>query len=393
VPLGPELPVPGFSAARLEIYHAGEEREEPPRVALTCGGTVVCEDLSRVEGYDLDRPPWSSGSFEGLIEFPDLEVAPATRRGIIPNAAADAFFAALKGIESSLLAVIVEERDKRRAEEDENVAREIRKVFRPLAKKLPQYDFFEVRSRPAVAEDGGPGGGEDGAAKLGRTNGDGEGPSTDHAGEPESEPSSEVIEEGDLPAPEAEILPPGPLAAVRIVPRKSRLLLEATRGLRARAVDGTGRPIATGIACAWALAEGEGTLTPDGDRAVFTAPDRPAAARVTVEARQGEMVASAEAEIEVVEKLAGERPDAGIPEPRRAFDPAGDWRSRVQGRVWEYNAAHPDYQAVEDDARRRFRYLVHLFAKEIVLRNYGEPSDERLLERVVEVLTHIGPRA
>jgi hypothetical protein len=47
---------------------------------------------------------------------------------------------------------------------------------------------------------------------------------------------------------------------------------------------------------------------------------------------------------------------------------------------------------VADDPRRRFRYLVHLFAKEIVLWNYGEAKDERLLERMVEVLTHIKPR-
>jgi hypothetical protein len=44
---------------------------------------------------------------------------------------------------------------------------------------------------------------------------------------------------------------------------------------------------------------------------------------------------------------------------------------------------------VVDDPRKRFRYLAHLFAKEIVLRNYGEPKDERLLERLVEVLTYI----
>jgi hypothetical protein len=39
---------------------------------------------------------------------------------------------------------------------------------------------------------------------------------------------------------------------------------------------------------------------------------------------------------------------------------------------------------VVDEPKRRFRYLVHLFATEIVRRNYGEPKDERLLERVME---------
>jgi hypothetical protein len=45
---------------------------------------------------------------------------------------------------------------------------------------------------------------------------------------------------------------------------------------------------------------------------------------------------------------------------------------------------------VQGEARRRLRYLVHLFAKEIVVRNFGSPSDAALLERMVEVLTHVG---
>jgi hypothetical protein len=99
--------------------------------------------------------------------------------------------------------------------------------------------------------------------------------------------------------------------------------------------------------------------------------------------------AEADATGEVVHKFAGQNPDAGIPDPERVYDPKGDWRSRVVGRNWQYNAAHPDYLAVVDDPRRRLRYFVHLFAREIVLRNYGEVKDERLLDRVVEVLTHI----
>ena len=42
-----------------------------------------------------------------------------------------------------------------------------------------------------------------------------------------------------------------------------------------------------------------------------------------------------------------------------------------------------------EEPRRRLRYRVHLFAKEMVLWNYGEPKDERLLERMVEVLTYV----
>jgi hypothetical protein len=179
---------------------------------------------------------------------------------------------------------------------------------------------------------------------------------------------------------------------VRIVPRKCRMLPGARRSFLAKAVDEMGRTISEGVVFEWTIASGSGALSPEGDQARFTAPEEPGAVTILVKARALEGRAEAEATVEVVEKLAGERPDAGIPDPKKVFDASGDWRSRVVGRRWEYNAAHPDYQSVVDDPRRRLRYLVHLFAKEIVLRNYGEAKDERLLERMVEVLTHIRPR-
>jgi len=371
-----ELAVPGFSPARLELYYLGQDEERRPAVALTCGGAVVCEDLSAIEGQDLDPRAWSTGALEGFVEFPDLEVAPATRRGFTPGPAADALFAALRSIEPRLRAVLEEETRKRLAEEDEGLVKEIRSVFRPLARVLPQYDFFEIAS-------GAPR--EEAARTIERING-----RTEAVAEAAV---SEVVEEGDAPEPEAEIFAPGPLARARIVPRRSRLLPGAARTFLAKAVDETGRRINEGVEFRWSIVEGGGALTPEGDRAGYAAPEETGLAVLEVEARQGERGASARATVEVVEKLAGERPDAGIPDPQRVFDRDGDWRSRVAGRRWEYNAAHPDYQSVAGDPRRRLRYLVHLFAKEIVLRNYGEPKDERLLERVVEVLTHIKARA
>jgi histidine kinase/DNA gyrase B/HSP90-like ATPase len=373
-----QFPVAGHAPARVEIFiiDPEEARDAPPTVALTCGGAVVCDDVSRLESQDFARPPWSSGALEGAIDFPDLEVAPATRRGIVPGPAADAFFEALRSIEPEVLRVLADEKERRLSEEDENLAREIRKVFRPVARNLPQYDFFEISGRTLSGEREL---GEEGA-HLGKRGGGGEGA--------ESE-TSEVVDAGDVPDAEPEIFPPGSLASVRIVPRRTRLLPGATRVVTAKAVDAAGRRILEGIEFSWTLREGAGTLSADGEKATFSAPAETGVMTIGVEARGRGGAAEAEAVIEVVEKLAGDKPDAGIPDPERIVDPAGDWRSRVAGRRWQYNAAHPDYKAVVDEPRRRLRYLVHLFAKEIVLWNYGEPKDERLLERMVEVLTYV----
>jgi hypothetical protein len=62
----------------------------------------------------------------------------------------------------------------------------------------------------------------------------------------------------------------------------------------------------------------------------------------------------------------------------------------MRGDRWESNEGHRDYLAVRDDDSRRLRYLCHLFAKEVVLKNFGDPAHADLLERMVEILVHLG---
>ncbi len=69
--------------------------------------------------------------------------------------------------------------------------------------------------------------------------------------------------------------------------------------------------------------------------------------------------------------------------------PGQAWRSRLVDGRWEYNAEHRDYVAASETEARRLRYLVNLFAKEIVLRNFGGPGHDEVLERMVEVLTYL----
>ena len=338
---------------------------------------MVAEDIAQLESHDFARPPWTSGALDGAVEFAELEVAPATRRGVVPGPAADALYEALRALEPEVLKVLDAEKERRLSEETQDLAREIRKFFRPVARNLPQYDFFAIRGR----EGDDPGVRNEDGARVGHT-GNG-------ASAPEGEPPPESDEGEDPTDEQPEILPPGPLASVRIAPGKAALLPGATRVFTAKPVDAEGRRIVDGVELVWSLVEGGGALAANGARAEYAAPATLGSARIAVEARQDGLAASAEAQVQIVDRLAGENPDAGVPEPERVYDPAGDWRSRLAGGRWQYNAAHPDYTAVMDEPRRRLRYLVHLFAKEMVLWNYGEPKDERLLERMVEVLTYV----
>jgi hypothetical protein len=155
--------------------------------------------------------------------------------------------------------------------------------------------------------------------------------------------------------------------------------------------DADGRECGDGVSFLWRL-EGPGELVVEDDRAVYRAPDESGDARALVTARQGEVSAEGEGSIRVSDAL--EAPGghgAGIPDPEPCPAPSEGWRSRILEGRWQYNSAHPDYLRVQDDRKRRLTYLVHLFAKELVQRNFGEPGDGPILERMVQVLTHVEP--
>jgi hypothetical protein len=77
-----------------------------------------------------------------------------------------------------------------------------------------------------------------------------------------------------------------------------------------------------------------------------------------------------------------------VPEPEFVSDPARTWRSRWDGFSWQVNDAHDDYIALRGEPRARLRYLLALFAKEVVERSFGVPGSADVLERMIEILAH-----
>jgi len=377
------LPVPGFSTARIELYLLPQEDPLDARVSLAALGTIVCEDIGRLDGMDLDHPPWVGGAIEGLVDFADLDVAPASRRGFVPTPAALALADALRALEPAILERIREEESRRQEDRPEDIARELRKIFRPLWAELPQYRLFDVSAGggrvPEADEPAGPG----------ETVPE---PPADAPEPPEPEGGTgDGDEDGGFE--QGELLPPGPLARVRIAPRRSRLLPKTRRTLRARAEDEGGRPILEGIEYDWSIREGGGTLEADGAAGHYTAPEIPGLVAIAVLAREGDRACEADATVRVVDRFdIADGAREGVPTPEPVSDPRGAWRSRIEGDRWQFNTAHPDFIAVRGDRKRRMRYLVHLFAKEVVLRNHGRTEDGLILERMVEVLTHIADR-
>jgi len=357
--------VPGHEPARLELYYVTPDEDRDGTVALACGGTFVLDDVAQATG---DEAVWGSGRFEGIVDFPDLQVAPGTRRGVVPNDAYHAFLAALATLDRELRRVLADEEARRERERERDVASAIRKAFRSVPMRLPEYDLFDVQGRTALR-------GQDGGTE----------------GQPL--PDEQDAEDGELRdtgAEESSLYPPGPLAAVRIRPSRARMLPGSARAFTARAEDADGRRVRDDLDFEWSL-EGPGELNAEDTRATYRAPNADAEATLAVVARQGPSRATAGARIQIEEHVPA-REVGGIPEPEAVHAPAEAWRSRVRGSAWQYNTGHRDYRAVADVEARRVRYLSCLFAKELVLRNFGRPCDDEVLERLVEVLTYVGMR-
>jgi hypothetical protein len=376
------VPVLGHASARVELYVArGVER---PAVEVACAGTRVADDIAELRALGLDRAPWVGRELSGVIDFPSFSVPPGTRRGVAPDRAALAFAGAMEALAPVVEAELDRLEEERRAALDRDVHRELRQALRGLARRLPEFELPRVEGRGArELVDAGPG-----ARIAERT--EREGP--DGAGS-DAARTSEAGDEGAVELEAPALFPPGPLAAVQIVPATARVAPGGERRLSARAVDADGRPV-LGVTYVWRLESDESAgiaLREGGARpAVCARPDAALGGSgvIRVEAHRDGVAAEASATVEVASRDDASESALGIPEPHLVSDAAGLWRSRMRAGRWEVNDAHEDYQAVRPSPRGRMRYLLTLLAREIVLRTAARPDAADLVDGVVAILAH-----
>ncbi len=352
-----EFPVNGYPAARLELYLArGAER---PAIQVSCAGTLVADDVGELHALDLAEPPWVGCELAGLIEFPGFAVPPGSRRGVVPDGAAEAFAGAMKELRPLVEGELRRLERERRVAADRQVVEELRRALRGLRHRLPQYDLPPVLG--------------------GRGEEDGE------AGE---RGAPEASEADVLPMAQPELFPAGPLAAARIVPDPVEVAPGREHRARAEALDGEGRRIRHGVAFRWSV-EGAGfEVRGEGARpaVIAEAGVRPGAtARLRLEAEQDGRRAAAEAAIEAVEPRVDEA-GLGIPEPNLVDAPGETWRSRFDGTRWEVNQMHEDYLALKGEARARLRYLLALLAKDLAQHAHRVPGAVEASEDVAAIL-------
>jgi len=424
-----EIPVADHPPVRAEIYLAPEALPgaERPAVGLYRLGTRVCQDIAALP--EFAREPWSTGRLEGALDYADFRVAPASREGFTPDASYHPFVEAVRGVEPILLERLRREEEARAEQAGRSLVRELQSAFARLLKDLPagDYEWFGADGRRPFAgggegrpggPDAVPGGGDaapgepvNAAAGAEAPPGAGEATTGTAPGETSEEPEAEPILQPALLT--------GPLERVVIRPAIVRVAVGRRRRLAAVAFDASGLVIQSGsvpeidrgLEYAWTLSSGAASLIVEpGGRAIVEAGDRPGRGRLAVRVRQGGGGGTArpDAAAEGQRTAAGDEPmreasaEAEVlveaEAARRAFPPpvfvhaAGEaWRSRWNGATGklEVNSGHADYQAARPQPARRRRYLGRLYAKELVLHNFGHEPPSAVLERLLEVLTRL----
>jgi hypothetical protein len=366
-----------FGEAYAELYLT--EPAEDWRVALTRDGTRVIADIGTLPG--LERLPWSSRYLQGLIDVPYLNLTPSTRSGIVHDERYGAFVKALVPLEAHLNGLI----DAQRRAEEEQANREslraIQRAFREAMLVLPreEYDWFDIQSRsPQAAGASGPA--ERGVETAG---------AEEEGGVPEpSEGGSTQRQFFDYA---------GPLHTVVISPAASTLRVSQSRRLRALPRDRSRRRVEQDLTFAWEIVEGGGTLLSTSDQEVsFEAPLSPVLVRLYVAVSQRDTRCSAEALITVTDSLDVAIGPAVVNArglPGYTFERAAGelWRSRfdLERNLIVVNNGHRDFVFATRSRALQLRYLVRLYVKELVLKNFAGQSAEQVAERMIELSLYV----
>ncbi len=366
-----------FGEAYAELYLS--EPAEDSWVALTRDGTRVIANIGTLPG--LERPPWSSRYLQGLIDVPYLNLTPSTRSGIVHDERYGAFVEGVVPLEAHLNGLIDAQRRAEQEQANRESLRAIQRAFREAMLVLPreEYDWFDIQSRSSQAV----------GAGVPPVRG-GEGPS--------AEDNGGVSEPSGCESTQRQFFDhAGPLHTVVISPAASTLSVSQSRRLRALPRDRSRRRVEQDLTFAWEIAEGGGTLSSTSDQEVsFEAPSSPVLVRLSLAVSQRDLRSSAEALITVTDSLEAAIGPAVVNArglPGYTFERAGGelWRSRFDAarNLIVVNSGHRDFVFATRSRALQLRYLVRLYVKELVLKNFAGLPVEQVVERMIELSLYV----
>ena len=178
-----------------------------------------------------------------------------------------------------------------------------------------------------------------------------------------------------------------------VSPAASTTPLNEIRKFRALPRDRSRRRVVDDLQFAWQMLEGEGTLQAITNQEVeYRAPAVPGLARLSVTVTQRDVACTAEALITVTDSLDAAMSPAVVNArglPGYTFERAAGelWRCRFDAdrNIIVVNSGHRDFVFATRNRALQLRYLVRLYVKELVLKNFAGASADQLLERMIEL--------
>ncbi|MFM9058783.1 MAG: ATP-binding protein [Planctomycetaceae bacterium] len=350
----------------VELYLRGDDATGRGGIAVCKDGTRVLADIAELLAFQ--QAPWTDRRLEGLVDFEALALAPGTRSGIVPDAALDALVAVAPAIAADIQAMVATREQAEAERASRQLLKQVHKAFTSALADLPaeEYLFFDIpKTEPALQDRAGTGSGSS------------------------ADPRSRRPQSGG-PAADAPALfaaDPGPLAAVRVTPRRPRRPPGGSCLFTATPCDADGTPIPDGVAIAWRIVSGTAAIATDGASCRVASSD---IGIVVVEAtaKQGGVDVSDRAELKFVIDAEGDGAGGrGLPGYRLEPEHGQPWRSRYDAAANEIviNSAHRDFLASRGSAAKHRRYVGKLYAKEVVLTNFPHESPAEVMERLIEV--------
>lgn len=367
-----------FGEAYAELYLTNPA--EDCHVALSKSGTRVIADIGTLPG--LERPPWTSRYLQGLIDGPYLNLTPGTRTGLVLDERYTAFIEALAPLETHLNNVIEAQRRAEEEQANSESLRAIQRAFREAMLVLPreEYDWFEIRLSSGQREEAG----------------DAPTQGTERASEEKTAPS-DVVESAEASVQRKFFEYPGPLHSVLISPAAATLAVSQNRRFRALPRDRSRRRVEEDLLFAWEIKEGGGTLSNRVNQEVdFQAPSSPGLVRLSVVVSQHEVQCTAEALITIADRLEAAMGATAVNArglPGYTFERAAGelWRSRFdpERNLIVVNSGHRDFVFAMRSRALQLRYLVRLYVKELVLKNFAGLPAEQVAERMIELSLYV----
>lgn len=188
----------------------------------------------------------------------------------------------------------------------------------------------------------------------------------------------------------------GPLHSVVISPAACTVAVNQSRRFRALPRDRSHRRVEQNLTFHWEMTEG-GALSSTLDQEVnFQAPSSPGLVRLSVVVLQHDLKCSAEALITVADSLG----EAVSPAAANARGLPGYTFERAAGELWRsrfdaernlivVNNGHRDFVFATRSRALQLRYLVRLYVKELVLRNFAGLPAEQFAERMIELSLYV----